>query len=104
MPLQTFGVVGMRFEPVNSLHLQIHIVEQRCCQFCSSQLENGEKQPTGVFYFSHDTDMQLFFTSLGIAEDKRPLTHSSYGAILKRKWRTSLLTPFASNFVAVFFR
>ncbi|XP_021920643.1 multiple inositol polyphosphate phosphatase 1-like isoform X2 [Zootermopsis nevadensis] len=68
------------------------------------KLENWEKQPAGVFYFSHDTDMQLFFTSLGIGEDERPLTHSNYASMGNRNWRTSLLTPFASNFVAIFFK
>jgi len=71
---------------------------------CSSELEKGEHQPAGVFYFSHDTDMQLFFTSLGIGKDKRRPTHSNYESMGGRKWRTSLLTPFASNFVAVFFK
>jgi hypothetical protein len=69
-----------------------------------SKLEKGEKQPSGVFYFSHDTDMQLFFTSLGIAKDSAALTHSNYASMGKRKWRTSLLTPFAANFAAVFFK
>jgi multiple inositol-polyphosphate phosphatase/2,3-bisphosphoglycerate 3-phosphatase len=71
---------------------------------CSSELEKGERQPAGVFYFSHDTDMQLFFTALGFANDSVPPTHSNYESMGGRKWRTSLLTPFASNFVAVFFK
>jgi multiple inositol-polyphosphate phosphatase/2,3-bisphosphoglycerate 3-phosphatase len=71
---------------------------------CSSELENGTQQPAGVFYFSHDTDMQLFFTSLGVAKDKIPLTHLNYELMAERKWRTSLLTPFGSNFVAIFFK
>jgi multiple inositol-polyphosphate phosphatase/2,3-bisphosphoglycerate 3-phosphatase len=69
-----------------------------------SKLENEETQPAGVFYFSHDTDMQLFFTSLGMAKDSENLTHSNYRSMENRKWRTSLLTPFAANFAAVFFK
>jgi multiple inositol-polyphosphate phosphatase/2,3-bisphosphoglycerate 3-phosphatase len=71
---------------------------------CYSEIEKGEQQPAGVFYFSHDIDMQLFFTSLGIAKDSVPLTHSNYASMADRQWRTSLLTPFASNFAAVFFK
>jgi multiple inositol-polyphosphate phosphatase/2,3-bisphosphoglycerate 3-phosphatase len=69
-----------------------------------SKLENGEEQPAGVFYFSHDTTMQMFFTSLGVGKDSAALTHSNYASVGNRKWRTSLLTPFAANFAAVFFR
>lgn len=69
-----------------------------------SKLENGETQPAGVFYFSHDTDMQLFFTSLEVGKDRRNITHSNYATMAHRNWRTSLLTPFESNFVATFFK
>jgi hypothetical protein len=75
-----------------------------CYELCCSKLENGEPQPAGVFYFSHDTDMQLFFTSLGVGKDRRNITHSNYASMARRKWRTSLLTPFQSNFAAVFFK
>jgi multiple inositol-polyphosphate phosphatase/2,3-bisphosphoglycerate 3-phosphatase len=71
---------------------------------CCRKLEIGEQQPAGVFYFSHDTDIQLFFTSLGIGKDKIPLTHDTYEIMANRNWRTSLLTPFGSNFVAIFFK
>jgi hypothetical protein len=73
-------------------------------ELCSSKLENGETQPAGVFYFSHDTDMQLFFTSLGVGKDRINITHSNYATMAHRHWRTSLLTPFESNFVAIFFK
>jgi multiple inositol-polyphosphate phosphatase/2,3-bisphosphoglycerate 3-phosphatase len=69
-----------------------------------SKLENGETQPAGVFYFSHDTDMQLFLTSLGVGKDRRNITRSNYKSMEDRQWRTSYLTPFAANFAAVFFK
>jgi multiple inositol-polyphosphate phosphatase/2,3-bisphosphoglycerate 3-phosphatase len=71
---------------------------------CCSELENGKKGPVGVFYFSHDTMLQLFFTSLGIARDNEPLTHSNYQKMKNRQWKTSLVTPFGGNFAAVFFK
>ncbi|KAJ4443224.1 hypothetical protein ANN_04892 [Periplaneta americana] len=69
-----------------------------------SALESGEQQPAGVFYFSHDTDLMLLFSSLGIGEDDVPITHSNYEESRNRQWRTSLLTPFAGNFAVVFFK
>ncbi|KAJ4443223.1 hypothetical protein ANN_04891 [Periplaneta americana] len=69
-----------------------------------SQLEMGDAQPAGVFYFSHDTVLQLFFTSIDIGKDEVPLTHSNFEEMRDRQWRTSILTPFAGNFAAVFFK
>ncbi|GFG36484.1 hypothetical protein Cfor_11822 [Coptotermes formosanus] len=69
-----------------------------------SELEEGKEQRDGVLYFSHDTDLQLFFTSLGVGKDEVNITHSNYASMADRHWRTSLLTPFASNFVATFFK
>lgn len=69
-----------------------------------SDLKEGKEQPDGVFYFSHDTDLQLFFTSLGVGKDKINITHSNYASMADRHWRTSLLTPFGSNFVATLFK
>jgi multiple inositol-polyphosphate phosphatase/2,3-bisphosphoglycerate 3-phosphatase len=71
---------------------------------CFSELEEGKEQRDGVLYFSHDTDLQLFFTSLGVGKDEVNITHSNYASMADRHWRTSLLTPFASNFVATFFK
>jgi hypothetical protein len=48
--------------------------------------------------------MQLFFTSLEVGKDRRDITHSNYATMARRNWRTSLLTPFESNFVAIFFK
>jgi multiple inositol-polyphosphate phosphatase/2,3-bisphosphoglycerate 3-phosphatase len=83
-----------------AVNITVTIIMTLCC----SKLENGETQPAGVFYFSHDTDMQLFFTSLGVAKDMEALTHSNYTSMENRQWRTSFLTPFAANFAAVFFK
>jgi multiple inositol-polyphosphate phosphatase/2,3-bisphosphoglycerate 3-phosphatase len=71
---------------------------------CLRNLENGVEEPDGVFYFSHDTDLQLFFTSIGVGKDETNITHSNYASMADRNWRTSLLTPFGSNFVAIFFK
>jgi len=71
---------------------------------CFSKLEKGKEQPDAVFYFSHDTDLQLFFTSLEVGKDDIDITHSNYESMADRNWRSSLLTPFGGNFVAIFFK
>jgi len=71
---------------------------------CFRKLERGEAQPDAVFYFSHDYDLHLFFTSLEVGKDDINITHSNYGSMADRNWRSSLLIPFGSNFVATFFK
>ncbi|CAK1554516.1 unnamed protein product [Leptosia nina] len=50
-------------------------------------------------YFSHDTMLEMVYTALGLYEDKPAI--SGLERTRKRLWRTSFLTPFAANFVAV---
>ncbi|XP_045517431.1 multiple inositol polyphosphate phosphatase 1-like [Pieris brassicae] len=50
-------------------------------------------------YFSHDTMMGMLYAALGLYVDRPAL--SGYERIKKRRWRTSFLTPYAANFVAV---
>ncbi|XP_078035092.1 multiple inositol polyphosphate phosphatase 1 [Augochlora pura] len=71
-----------------------------------SKLENrdAKDEQQGVFYFTHSSMLQLFLTTLGVAEDSTPLTASNYEAKQDRKWRTSYLAPFAANLAAVFYR
>ncbi|XP_076651099.1 multiple inositol polyphosphate phosphatase 1 [Halictus rubicundus] len=71
-----------------------------------TQLEKGDAkdEPRGIFYFTHSSMLQLFLTTVGVAEDSTPLTASNYEAERDRKWRTSYLAPFGANFAAVFYR
>lgn len=71
---------------------------------CFSKLEKGEAQPDAVFYFTHDYELLLFFTSLEVGKDDIKITHSNYESMAHRNWRTSLLTPFGGNFVAILFK
>jgi multiple inositol-polyphosphate phosphatase/2,3-bisphosphoglycerate 3-phosphatase len=71
---------------------------------CFSKFEKGEAQPDAVFYFSHDIDIQMFFTSLEVGKDDINITHSNYESMADRNWRLSLLTPFGGNFVAILFK
>ncbi|XP_030560896.1 multiple inositol polyphosphate phosphatase 1 [Drosophila novamexicana] len=55
--------------------------------------------PHVVAYFAHSTGLQTLLTALGINEDKAKLRADNFNA--NRRWKTSLLGPFAANFVAV---
>ncbi|CAL7933071.1 unnamed protein product [Xylocopa violacea] len=71
-----------------------------------TELENGDssKEQQGVFYFSHSSALQLFFTAMGIAEDATPLKASNFENMEDRKWRVSHLVPFAANIAAIFYK
>lgn len=53
--------------------------------------------PKVVAYFSHASAIQLFLTSLGLFSDTEALRADNYEKMKERKWRTSLISPFAAN-------
>ncbi|PSN38479.1 Multiple inositol polyphosphate phosphatase 1 [Blattella germanica] len=69
-----------------------------------SKIESGEEQPAGVLYFSHASMLQLVLNPLQIAKDEEKLKHSNFEEMKDRKWRTSQITPFATNLAVVFFK
>lgn len=50
-------------------------------------------------YFSHDTMLGMLYAALGLYVDRPAL--SGFERVKKRRWRTSYLTPYSANFVAV---
>lgn len=72
--------------------------------FCRKLEIDGTDEPTGVFYFTHSHMIMLFLTAMGIGKDSEPLTAANFREMDRRNWRSSLLVPFAANFVAVFHR
>jgi multiple inositol-polyphosphate phosphatase/2,3-bisphosphoglycerate 3-phosphatase len=78
----------------------------RTYYFANSALESetGPRQPSGVFYFTHSTAIQTTLASLGIHKDYPKLLHNNYELMQKREWQTSLISPFAANIAAVFFK
>ncbi|XP_039753311.1 multiple inositol polyphosphate phosphatase 1-like [Pararge aegeria] len=62
--------------------------------------KSGHKSFTA--YFTHDTMVDMIYSAMGLYEDYPKL--SGFERIKDRKWRTSFLTPFAANFVAVLHR
>lgn len=61
-------------------------------------------QPNGVFYFSDIMSLQNLLTTLGINKDQMKLTALNYKEMARRQWRTSFVSPFAANLVAVFYK
>ncbi|XP_052741521.1 multiple inositol polyphosphate phosphatase 1 [Bicyclus anynana] len=62
--------------------------------------KTGHKSITA--YFTHDTMMDMIYSAMGFYEDYPKL--SGFERKKDRKWRTTFLTPFAANFVAVLYR
>lgn len=64
---------------------------------------NGAKNETkAVFQFTHTAELQLLLVSLGMYKDNNHLTANNIES--RRQWRTSMLTPFSANLVAVLYR
>nr|XP_032517365.1 multiple inositol polyphosphate phosphatase 1-like [Danaus plexippus plexippus] len=62
--------------------------------------KGGLKTLTG--YFTHETMLHMIYTAMGLYMDYPEV--SGLERVKHRKWRTSFLTPFAANFVAVLHR
>lgn len=52
-------------------------------------------------YFGHASGIQLLVTALGFGRDRQTLRADNYFEMSNRKWRTSVLSPFASNLAVV---
>ncbi|XP_058829522.1 multiple inositol polyphosphate phosphatase 1 [Topomyia yanbarensis] len=57
--------------------------------------------PQVVAYFTHESEIQLFLAALGALKDLDALRADNYYAMRNRRFRSSALTPFASNVLAV---
>jgi multiple inositol-polyphosphate phosphatase / 2,3-bisphosphoglycerate 3-phosphatase len=61
----------------------------------------SEDNPRVSAYFSHASAIQLFLTAIGYAKDDKPLRADNYREMKNRKFRTSVLSPLASNLAVV---
>ncbi|VVC24780.1 Histidine phosphatase superfamily,Histidine phosphatase superfamily, clade-2,Histidine acid [Cinara cedri] len=59
--------------------------------------------PKGVFYFAHSSNILGAIVRLGFARDLWNLTSDNYDKLRGRQWRTSYLSPFASNLMVVLY-
>ncbi|KAJ9582182.1 hypothetical protein L9F63_003469 [Diploptera punctata] len=88
----------------NSLNIKLGCPPVKDFMSRFREIEDGNVQPTGVFYFTHRKMIQLVLAHLEIAKDDEHLTHTNYMAMKNRKWKSSLISPFSSNLAAVFFK
>ncbi|XP_018052894.1 PREDICTED: multiple inositol polyphosphate phosphatase 1-like [Atta colombica] len=61
-------------------------------------------EPAGIFYFSDIISLQNLLTTMGINEDQAQLTAYNYKEMARRQWRTSIISSFAANLIAVFYK
>lgn len=62
---------------------------------------NDPNEQSARILITHSTSMQLLMVALGLNEDITPLTSKNFADQASRKWRTSLLTAYASNLAVI---
>lgn len=73
------------------------------CKTVKDLLERFEdgNVPEVTAYFTHSAAVQLFLTALGALKDDKALTANNYVEMSARKWKTSVVSPFAANVAVV---
>lgn len=73
------------------------------CKTVKDMLERfgDEESPKVTAYFTHSAAVQLFLTALGALRDDRAPTATNYSEMSSRKWKTSVISPFAANVAVV---
>lgn len=81
----------------------IELNNRLACAAISDMIHHLEtdSEPNAVAYFTHSESVLLLLTALGAVKDSQPLRADNYYNMSHRKWRSSEITPFASNFAAV---
>lgn len=70
---------------------------------CFRSKSRSQLGPKGVFYFGHSSNVFSAIVRLGFARDGAPLLSSNFREMRDRQWKTSYLSPFASNVMAVLY-
>lgn len=73
------------------------------CSLVVDMLNHLESQamPKVAAYFTHSETIQLLLTALGAAKDNDALRADNYQQLMRRKWRSSEVSPFASNLAVI---
>ncbi|XP_014471719.1 PREDICTED: multiple inositol polyphosphate phosphatase 1-like [Dinoponera quadriceps] len=79
----------------------LHDMMQHFWNVARDEMSN---EPLGIFYFSDIISLQNLLTTIGINEDQTRLTAFNYKDMAQRQWRTSLISSFAANLIAVFYK
>lgn len=64
-------------------------------------LETDDTAETTRIYSTHSTALQLFLVTLGVFGNDTPLTAANFNLQAQREWRSSYLTPMASNIAVI---
>ncbi|XP_050441826.1 multiple inositol polyphosphate phosphatase 1-like [Adelges cooleyi] len=70
----------------------------------SFERKTEERGPIGAFHFGNADDIFIVYVMLGLAKDDVSLTADNYKEMADREWRTSLMSPWLANFMAVLFK
>ncbi|XP_017087639.2 multiple inositol polyphosphate phosphatase 1 isoform X1 [Drosophila bipectinata] len=78
-------------------------IERLNCRLVQDLLThlNNPVSPHVVAHFGHSTGLLTLITALGLKKDGVKLRADNYLDLASRRWKSSLIDPFASNFVAV---
>lgn len=73
------------------------------CATVNDMLKHMESRelPKVVAYFTHSAALQLFLTALGAVNDREALRADNYQQMLRRNFRSSIVSPFAANLVVI---
>lgn len=73
------------------------------CSLVVDMLNHLESQtnPKVVAYFTESATIQLLLTALGAHKDNDGLRADNYQQMMRRKWRSSEVSPFASNLAVI---
>ncbi|XP_033335973.2 multiple inositol polyphosphate phosphatase 1 [Megalopta genalis] len=85
-------------------HLGCTLLQDMMNHFWKVEKDTESLEPKGVFYFSDIISLQNLLATLNINKDQSKLTAYNYDSMAKRQWRTSFISPFAANLVAVFYK
>lgn len=72
--------------------------------FRNHEYGNHTQDPKALFYFGHSVSLLSFLTGMGLAKGPILLTPQNFHRMNNRQWRTSLVNPFASNFISILYK
>lgn len=61
----------------------------------------SQTNPKVVAYFAHTQAIQLLLTALGAHKDNDGLRADNYQQMMRRRWRSSEVSPFAANLAVI---
>lgn len=91
----------LRYYYLNSYGVGLN--NRLACHLVVDMLNHIESQtvPTVVAYFTHTATIQALLTALGAAKDNDGLRADNYQQMMRRKWRSSEVSPFAANLAVI---